>query len=389
MAKKQTYRVVTEQGTFTRETARQYAYVVVARGQRKERIRRGNAQDLEATKKNRLYYMEIIAELEQGHNRYPSTPNSVAQEQARLDAADAFIAGGWESELTSRLAQSDAEVASPFDEGNNILDGEHPSERSCRGQAGVIALGLVFGLALLHIVVVGVLREHESGFWRGCHICTISEAVSRFSDFVKTVSIAEGADDVHLDLTSDYRVPLVLREREIAMKIVLRCGSGAWWNHTACIVPILKREASWQRFVKEHAFGITDQLGRQSSAVGEANDHFQRLAWRDLKGDSLNSDISAFSYAHRSVHRHVDANLNSKHEHHDQGKPSGQSGRIPLENRVAHDRFPFLIGGTIVWGICLLSGLWRGLRRDPDVIVYGWLIVAHCALIAGITANYW
>jgi hypothetical protein len=112
--KKQTFVVVTPHGTLTRTTARAYAFVVVARGDRKTCIRRRNASDVEATISNRAYYLELIAELERGHKRYDHVEMSIDEERANLAAADAFLAGGWEGALCEALNASDAALLAPF-----------------------------------------------------------------------------------------------------------------------------------------------------------------------------------------------------------------------------------------------------------------------------------
>jgi hypothetical protein len=120
MAKKTTLTVTTPHGTFTRETNRPYAYIVVARGSRLDYLTRNNQGEVVNATKNLAYERQCLAELEGGFVRYEwngTREAQIANAQECIAANLAFLApGAAQAKLAAEIAASDARLLAPFSE---------------------------------------------------------------------------------------------------------------------------------------------------------------------------------------------------------------------------------------------------------------------------------
>jgi hypothetical protein len=111
MAKKQNLTVVTDFGTFTRTTARDYAFVVACRGRKHETIEREYANNRASQTDNVAYLRRKLA----GTERIYDWETRAEVEQS-LAASEAWLAGGGELARQADIAAADAALLAPFGE---------------------------------------------------------------------------------------------------------------------------------------------------------------------------------------------------------------------------------------------------------------------------------
>jgi hypothetical protein len=104
MAKKQTLTVATEVGTFTRTTARTYAFVVVVKGERAEYLESIRVADLAAKRRELARCQHVLAT--------GVDPQARKGSQWDLDCTAKFLAEGryekWVAEYTKEIAEIEA-----------------------------------------------------------------------------------------------------------------------------------------------------------------------------------------------------------------------------------------------------------------------------------------
>lgn len=276
----------------------------------------------------------------------------------------------------------------PSSYGKNILDGG--SALGWHGQGGVIWLGLVFGLALIQVllIVVAGFCNKEQLVRATMNRLNGRPTVTGSMAMAESILIHNPCSDQNRESwhpSSCNLIPLLKSDR----KPVPDLKSIAWHD-----------EVNWLIGRNGRAFWIIDRrrnvegdiyrndVGRRVPPIHELNVDMKVIRIISGKPNTIHrvshEHIGAFDHLIGLVHLPIDARLNDGSEQDTDREERNPSGRTEREEGFRHNKFGLLLSGALIWGFCFVAANCRALRAGIDRGVILLLGLGFAALFGGI-----